>query len=101
MGLLLKGGLLLDPTQNLEERRDLLIEDGRLAVLGAPGSVPGEAHQVVEVTGLLVCPGLIDMHTHLREPGQEYKETIATGGQAAAGGRIHRGGLHAQHQAGE
>ena len=86
MGLLLKGGLLLDPAQNLEERRDLLIEDGRIAVLGAPGSVPGEAHQVVEVTGLLVCPGLIDMHTHLREPGQEYKETIATGGQAALAG---------------
>ncbi len=86
MGLLLKGGLLLDPAQNLEERRDLLIEDGRLAVLGAPGSVPGEAHQVVEVTGLVVCPGLIDMHTHLREPGQEYKETIATGGQAALAG---------------
>jgi dihydroorotase len=86
MGLLLKGGLLLDPGQNLEERRDLLVEDGRLAVLAAPGSVSGEAHQVVDVSGCLVCPGLIDMHTHLREPGQEYKETITTGGQAAAAG---------------
>jgi dihydroorotase len=86
VGLLLKGGMVLDPAQNLEERRDLLIEDGCIAVLGAPGAVSGEAQQVVDVSGLLVCPGLIDMHTHLREPGQEYKETIATGGQAAAAG---------------
>ena len=86
MGLLLKGGMVLDPAQNLEERRDLLIEDGRIAVLGSPGGISGEAHQVVDVTDLLVCPGLIDLHTHLREPGQEYKETIATGGQAAAAG---------------
>jgi dihydroorotase len=86
VGLLLKGGLVLDPAHNMEERRDLLIEDGRIAVLGAPGSVSGEGHQVVDVSGLLVCPGLIDMHTHLREPGQEYKETIATGGQAALAG---------------
>jgi dihydroorotase len=86
VGLLLKGGLVLDPAQNLEAQRDLLLEDGRIAVLGAPGLVSEKAHQVVEVTGLLVCPGLIDMHTHLREPGQEYKETIATGGQAALAG---------------
>jgi dihydroorotase len=86
VGLLLKGGMVLDPAQDLDERRDLLIEDGRIAVLAAPGGISGEAHQVVDVTGLLVCPGLIDMHTHLREPGQEYKETIETGGQAAAAG---------------
>ncbi len=86
MGLLLKNGLVLDPGQNLAERQDLLIENGRIAVLGAPGSVPGEAHQMVDASGLCVCPGFIDMHTHLREPGQEYKETIATGGQAAAAG---------------
>jgi dihydroorotase len=86
VGLLLKGGLLLDPAQNQEERRDLLIEDGRIEVLGVPGLLSGDAHQVVDVSGLLVCPGFIDMHTHLREPGQEYKETIATGGQAALAG---------------
>jgi dihydroorotase len=86
VGLLLKGGLVLDPAQNLEERLDLLVDEGRIAVLGAPGSVSGEAHQVMDVSGCLVCPGFIDMHTHLREPGQEYKETIATGGEAAAAG---------------
>jgi dihydroorotase len=86
VGLLLKGGLVLDPAQNLEERRDLLIEDGRIAVLAAPEALPEEAHEVIDVSGQVVCPGLIDMHTHLREPGQEYKETIATGGQAAAAG---------------
>lgn len=84
MGLLLKNGLVLDPGQNLAERQDLLIENGRIAILGAPGSLPSEAHQVVEVSGRCVCPGFIDMHTHLREPGQEYKETIESGGQAAA-----------------
>ncbi len=86
MGLLLKNGLVLDPGQNLEERQDLLIENGRIEILGAPGSVPSEAHQVVDASGLWVCPGFIDLHTHLREPGQEYKETIETGGQAAAAG---------------
>jgi dihydroorotase len=86
VGLLLKNGLVLDPGQNLAERQDLLIENGRIALLGAPGSVSGEAHQVIDTGGLLVCPGFIDMHTHLREPGQEYKETIVTGGQAAAAG---------------
>ena len=86
MGLLLKDGLVLDPAQNLEERRDLLIDNGRVAILGAPGSVPGEAHQVVDASGLWICPGFIDMHTHLREPGQEYKETVETGGRAAAAG---------------
>ena len=86
MGLLLKNGLVLDPAQNLEERRDLLVVDGRIAALAAPGAVPAEAHQVVDASGLWVCPGFIDMHTHLREPGQEYKETIETGGRAAAAG---------------
>jgi dihydroorotase len=86
VGLLLKNGLVLDPAQNLEERRDLLVVDGRIAALAAPGAVPAEAHQVVDASGLWVCPGFIDMHTHLREPGQEYKETIETGGRAAAAG---------------
>ncbi len=86
MGLLLKGGLVVDPAQNLEETRDLLIVDGRIAQLAKAGTIPGEGHEVYDCTGLVVCPGFIDLHVHLREPGQEYKETIATGGRAAAAG---------------
>lgn len=86
MGLLLRGGLVIDPAQALEAARDILIEDGRLMALVAPGSVTEAGHRVIEAADFVVCPGLIDMHTHLREPGQEYKETIATGGQAAAAG---------------
>lgn len=86
MGLLLKGGLVVDPAQNLEGLRDVLIEDGRIAQLAEPGAIAAAGHAVQDCSGLVVCPGFIDLHVHLREPGQEYKETIATGGQAAAAG---------------
>ncbi len=86
MGLLLKGGVVVDPAQNLEAPLDLLIDQGRIARLTAPGAIPTADHEVRDCTGLVVCPGFIDMHVHLREPGHEYKETIFTGGQAAAAG---------------
>lgn len=86
MGLLLKGGLVVDPAQDLEAPLDLLIDQGRIARLAAPGAIPSAGHEVRDCTGLVVCPGFIDIHVHLREPGQEYKETILTGGQAAAAG---------------
>ncbi|MGQ9920786.1 MAG: dihydroorotase [Desulfobacca sp.] len=86
MGLLLKGGLVVDPAQDLEGLRDVLIEDGRIAQLAEPGAIAAAGHAVQDCSGLVVCPGFIDLHVHLREPGQEYKETIATGGQAAAAG---------------
>ena len=86
MGLLLKGGLVVDPAQDLEAERDLLIENGRVARLAGTGTIPAAGHEVQDCRGLVVCPGFIDLHVHLREPGQEYKETIASGGQAAAAG---------------
>jgi len=86
VGLLLRGGLVVDPAQDLEDLRDVLLENGRIARLAAPGTIPAEGHEVQDCTGLVVCPGFIDLHVHLREPGQEYKETIATGGAAAAAG---------------
>ncbi len=86
MGLLIRGGLVVDPGQGVAEVRDLLIEDGRVAALEPPGVIAPENHEVMAAAGLTVAPGLIDLHTHLREPGQEYKETIATGGAAAAAG---------------
>jgi dihydroorotase len=86
MSLLISGGLIVDPAQGLEENRDVLIEDGKIAGLEPPGTIPPEGREVIDAQGLVVAPGLIDMHVHLREPGEEYKETIETGTAAAARG---------------
>ena len=84
MGLLLRGGRVIDPSQDQDTRADLLIEDERVAAVGA-NLYPG-GHETLDVSGRLVCPGFIDLHVHFREPGQEYKETIATGALSAAAG---------------
>ena len=76
----------MDPALGLEEVRDLLVEDGRIVALEPPGAIPAEGREVIDARGLVVAPGLIDMHVHLREPGEEYKETIETGTAAAARG---------------
>ncbi len=82
--LLLKGGRVIDPSVNRDEIADVLLEDGKIAGVGR---VEGrEGAEVVDVTGKVVAPGLIDVHVHLREPGQEHVETIATGARAAAAG---------------
>ncbi len=86
MTLLITGGLIVDPAQDLEEPRDLLVEKGKVAALEPPGAIPQEGRKVIDAQGLIVAPGLIDMHVHLREPGEEYKETIETGTRAAAKG---------------
>jgi dihydroorotase len=86
MRLLITGGYLIDPTEGENAGRNLLIEDGRVAaVLKRGEDAPGDA-QVFDATGLVIAPGFIDMHVHLREPGQEYKETIQTGTAAAVAG---------------
>jgi dihydroorotase len=82
--LLIRGGRLFDPGAGLDAVGDLLIRAGVIAAVGR-AEVKG-AGEVIEAGGLLVVPGLMDMHVHLREPGQEQKETIATGTRAAAGG---------------
>ncbi len=84
--MLIKGALVVDPTQALEAPMDLLLADGKIALLAPPGTIPAEGRRVVEARGLVLTPGLIDMHVHLREPGEEYKETIETGTRAAAQG---------------
>jgi dihydroorotase len=86
MRLLIANGYVVDPTQNVNGGRDVLIEDGRVVeLLKSSGDVP-EGAEVFDATGLIVAPGFIDLHTHLREPGQEYKETIASGAAAAVAG---------------
>jgi dihydroorotase len=84
-GLWIRGGRLVDPSQNLDGFFDLLLEDGHVASLGDK-LAPREPYEVLAAEGLVVVPGLVDMHVHFREPGQEYKETIRTGSQAAAAG---------------
>lgn len=86
MKLLVANGYVIDPTQGLNAGRDLLIEDGRVKGILAKGEPTPKDVEVLDATGLMVAPGFIDMHVHLREPGQEYKETIATGAAAAVAG---------------
>jgi dihydroorotase len=81
---LLKGGRVVDPATGLDEILDVLIEDGKITRVGS-GETPNGA-EVTELDGLVVCPGFLDMHVHLREPGQEWKETIASGTRSAAAG---------------
>jgi len=85
--LLLTGGRVVDPANRLDAPNDVLISDGKIAALGpdAARQAPRDAERL-EVNGLVVCPGLIDLHVHLREPGQTTKETIASGTAAAARG---------------
>jgi len=82
--LLLRGGRVVDPAQGLDAPLDVLIAEDTIAELGPRLATRGA--QVLELKGLVVCPGFIDLHTHLREPGREDKETIATGTRAAAAG---------------
>jgi len=86
MNLLIKNGHVIDPANKIDEKLDVLVTDGKVAKLGKPGSISANDTQVVDASGRLVVPGLIDMHVHLREPGFEYKETIATGTAAAKAG---------------
>ena len=86
MRLLIANGYLIDPSQGVNTGKNLLIEDGRVAGLLDRGDGVPEGAEVLDATGLVVAPGFIDMHVHLREPGQEYKETIQTGAAAAVAG---------------
>lgn len=84
MYLLLKNGRIIDPSRSIDVIGDLLIVDGKIAGIDKPA--PSGDGQTIDCTGLVIAPGLIDMHVHLREPGFEHKETIATGAKAAAAG---------------
>jgi dihydroorotase len=83
--LLLRGGRIIDPSAGRDEPGDVLLRDGRIVDVGRSLGSP-DGGSVLDVSGLVVCPGLIDLHVHLREPGQEHKETIASGARAAAAG---------------
>jgi len=84
--LLIKGGHLIDPAAKINAPMDVLLRDGHVAEVAPPNKIRGLADEKLDARGLVVAPGFIDLHVHLREPGQSYKETIATGTAAAAAG---------------
>lgn len=83
--LLVRGGRVVDPSQGLDALADVLIEDGEIARVDERVEPAGRV-RTLDAAGRVVCPGFVDIHVHLREPGQEYKETIETGTRAAAAG---------------
>ena len=80
----IRGGRILDPAAERDESGDVLIEDGVIAAIGA--QLDASEAEVIDANGAWVAPGFVDLHTHLREPGQEYKEDIASGGRSAVAG---------------
>lgn len=84
--LLIRNGRLLDPAAGIDAEMDLLLDGGRVADVAVPGKIPARSFKTFDARGLVISPGLIDMHVHLRQPGQEHKETIASGTAAAAAG---------------
>lgn len=84
--ILIKNGLVVDPSQGLKAVRDILIEGETIAAVGE--NLTADGAEVIDAAGKIVMPGLVDMHVHLREPGQEYKEDILSGTRAAAHGGV-------------
>ena len=83
--ILLRGGRVIDPSRGFDESADVLLQDGKVAAVGTGLGTPDGA-DVRDVSGLVVAPGLVDIHVHLREPGNEDEETVASGARAAAAG---------------
>lgn len=88
--LLIKNGTIVNPAKHQHEVTNILVEDGKIKEIGQNVSAAGKEVEEIDAKGLFVTPGLIDMHVHLREPGQEAKEDIYTGTQAAAAGGVTR-----------
>lgn len=84
--LLIKNGRVIDPASNIDAEMDILLRDGKVTEVARKGKTRGSAEEKFDARGLVVAPGFIDMHVHLREPGQAHKETIASGTRAAAAG---------------
>jgi len=85
MSLLIRNGRVIDPAASIDSVQDVLLKGDRIERIGRALAVPDDT-PALDATGKIVCPGFIDLHVHLREPGQEYKETVATGTRAAAAG---------------
>src|SRR3979490_3086431 len=88
MKLVILNGTVIDPANNLDAPRDVLIEEGVVRAVEKPGSFRKVDAEVIDARDLIIAPGFIDIHVHLREPGQEYKETVLTGTQSAVAGGV-------------
>ena len=84
--LLIRGGRVIDPLARVDAVMDVLLRDGQVAEIAPPNKIRAAGEEKFDASGLIVAPGFIDLHVHLREPGQSYKETIASGTAAAAAG---------------
>src|ERR1039457_5915784 len=84
--LLIVRGRVVDPASGVDQEMDVLLREGRVAAVAAPGKLRSQAQRSFNAKGCIVAPGFVDLHVHLREPGQSHKETIATGTAAAAAG---------------
>lgn len=82
--MLIRGGRVIDPANGIDQLADVLVENGKVAAIGE--NLSAENVQVIDASGKVVAPGFIDMHCHLRDPGQEYKEDLISGTKAAARG---------------
>ena len=89
MPCLIKNGRIIDPDTQMDKTADLYLREGRVEAIVPSGELsPADTHTVIDAGGLVVCPGLVDIHVHLREPGQTHKEDIASGAMAAAMGGV-------------
>ncbi|MCC7460352.1 MAG: amidohydrolase family protein, partial [Proteobacteria bacterium] len=86
MKILIQNAHVIDPSQKLDAKKDILISDGKISAFSAPGAYTSKVDHVINAEGKYVAPGLVDLHVHFREPGGEHKETIATGSKSAVAG---------------
>ena len=99
--LLIQRGRVIDPASGVDRRMDVLLREDAWPRWLRRASLRGQAKQTLNARGAIVAPGLIDLHVHLREPGQSHKETIATGSGGGCGRRLHFRLRDAEHGAGE
>lgn len=101
--LLIKNGRVIDPAGKKERNADIVVKDGKIEKIYPEGTLPAEAeaaaNQVLDAKGLVVAPGLVDVHVHFRDPGLTYKEDIHTGAAAAAKGRFYYRCVYANYKA--
>ena len=88
MAIWIRGGEVIDPVRSVSEKQDIIVDRGKIKGILPPGEFreAGPRLKIIDASGKILIPGLIDMHVHLREPGYEYKETIATGAKAGVAG---------------
>ena len=97
--LLIQGGQIIDPSQGIDETSSLLISEGKISWLGRGKATPSQAdYDILHAEGLIVCPGFIDLHCHLRQPGFDEKETMASGTLSGSTRQLHHSLLHAQYR---